>query len=276
MRASTASKRTSILFSASNTKIASSYSEQLCIRSRSGKHANFQDSKDVTVTSRSENEIQYEKLTFSDDKSNDRNTFLLEIHEEFNGDIAQFGLKFWEKVCSASSEVAERIASQQLKSITYSDRYLQSPEPVLLLAEVLSAVAKENPEQIIIETFFRDNQRSSSSISHNWSSSQDFESVLSSWIECRSKIKPSISVEYELRHTPHRRMMSLNFDSGSSVKIYLDQGFGYWRLNCSKGAHRFSFYSDVKTQALEMQRAFKNSDVKNGGEWKTPITIRLG
>ncbi|WP_018274880.1 DEAD/DEAH box helicase [Teredinibacter turnerae] len=233
------------------------------------------DSRDVTVTTKSENEIQYEKLSFSAEKANDKNTFLLEIHEEFNGKIAQFGLSFWKKVFSISSEVAEIITHQKLKSIIYSDRYLQSPEPVLLLTEVLSVLGKRKPDQITIETFFRDNERSSSTISHNWSSSLDFDNILSTWIEYRTQIQPSISVEYELRDTPHRRRMSLSFESGRCVNIYLDQGFGYWRLNCSKGAHRFSFHSDLKTQISDMQRAFQNSEVKNGGDWKTPITIKL-
>lgn len=235
------------------------------------------DSKDVTVTTRSENVIQYETLKIGNVISTKQSvhTFLLEIHEDLDGDLSTFGLNFWKMICSVDTKVAELMSSDQLCEVTYSDRYLQSPEPALLMSEVLAVIGTKNPSQIRIETFFRDNDRNPSTISHNWSSSQDFENILAGWIEYRCHIKPSICVAYELRDIPHRRMMCLKFESGKELKIYLDQGFGYWRLICTKGAHKFGFLSDLKTQISDMQRAFKNSTVETGGDWKTPVTVML-
>jgi hypothetical protein len=235
------------------------------------------ESSEVTVISNNEDVIKYTPVNLESEVEfkDNINATVLEIHQEFNGTLSSFGEKFWKYICEKNTELNEAIKNERISEINYSDRYLQSPESVLLLSEILASANFNGVDSIIIETLFRDIDRKSFVISHNWPSLGDFEKIFETWITHRTKLIPSIIIEHELRDTPHRRLLSLKFESGKKADIYLDQGFGYWRLNCKKGTHRYSFEANLERQKIDMSHSFKNAEVINGGDWKTPITVHF-
>src|SRR5690606_40383710 len=59
-----------------------------------------------------------------------------------NGSLSQFGLRFWDYVGDHIDGLAAlmRDDSIQVASVRYSDRYLQSPAYILLLASLLEPI----------------------------------------------------------------------------------------------------------------------------------------
>lgn len=82
------------------------------------------------------------------------------------------------------------------------------------------------------------------------------------------QIAQTTSVEFAQRaDLAHARVLSL-VDSRSTVKIYLDQGVGFWRMNASEP---FDFTRDAASQALRLLQ----STAAASGDRNKPMPIWL-
>jgi DEAD/DEAH box helicase domain-containing protein len=68
--------------------------------------------------------------------------YAIAITTELNGSRRHFGQRAWQRVCEAVPQLHQRLVGPQpLAAVHYSDRYLRSPLTVLLLRDLLGALA---------------------------------------------------------------------------------------------------------------------------------------
>jgi hypothetical protein len=83
------------------------------------------------------------------------------------------------------------------------------------------------------------------------------------------QISQSTSVEFAQRaDLAHARVLSLVY-SNSTVKVYLDQGVGFWRMNASEP---FDFTRDAASQAQGLLQS--NGAVSGDRNKPMPIWLR--
>jgi DEAD/DEAH box helicase domain-containing protein len=179
-------------------------------------------------------------------------TALCSLTNELNGRVEDFGETFWRFVSQRSPLVGGRLEQNTpLVSIEYSDRYLNSPLPVRLLAEVIAhAPGMSSSSAVKLITTDQVSNFSSSSptlLKHDWQVLKHRDNVLqgglSGALGGRFTLlkKPKFDV-------PHGRVLRLKFADGG-VTILLDQGFGYW---WPTRAIRFDFSATVADQVREL------------------------
>jgi len=202
----------------------------------------------------------------------------LEITNQFNGKAATFGHEFWKEILAQEPTLIELLKHDELLSIHYSDRYLQSPSSLLLITQVVSFICSASTIQpeIEIDMLFNTKERSGYLLHHDWQNFDDCHEAYEMWIAFKSKVKPSIVIHTERSKIAHRRKLVLEFSSGKQLTIRLDQGLGYWQLSSgSSYSTKFNFSSDIFEQ-LEQLKALENTLLVNNSEdWSTDISYRL-
>lgn len=186
--------------------------------------------------------------------------FRLEIRNELDGLTSKFG----EQLIIAIQEATGKSLVEGVGEITelsYHDRYLNAPLPAALLLEFLSAIKRTYPDRWNVSTAtigvapFQENAdsfRRPSMPFNNWSKVAQRDSAILEGFEycgitCNLK---TISKSDAL----HARVLEIKASDGHSTKIWLDQGFSYWRTpaiarqNPYKYAPRFPFDGDEKAQ----------------------------
>ncbi|MBJ6609931.1 MAG: DUF1998 domain-containing protein [Candidatus Thiothrix moscowensis] len=237
----------------------------------------WHQSNEVTVESETELAIDVLTINTADwyQFSDEKNNYLFEVCDELNGDLRYFGLRFWNKIREQIPIFGKLMSSSKLVTVRYSDRYLQSPSYILLLAQILGELGREDSYALSINTVFKDKDRVGHLIYHDWDSSYDFEKVLSQWIKYCTNVKPHLDIALETRSVPHRRILSLEFDSGETVQIRFDQGVGYWQLQCIGGVHRFDFNRSSDEQVMRLKESLLKIKVINSDAWSTDIHIDI-
>lgn len=169
----------------------------------------------------------------------------LNIKSECDGSIIDFGKKFWHEI---SDKLGEIITDKgPLREIYYRDRYLVTPLHASLLYQMISALNENISKQTRIEIATADINRSNVapySFTDNWSAQESRDQVMRGTLE---EITGS-AVQLKSSHrsnVAHNRELQLNFESGESIKIFLDEGVGCWR---SSGTKSFDFTAGVNKQ----------------------------
>ncbi len=157
----------------------------------------------------------------------------LEIRDQLNGAISDFGRRFWQQMFGASPRLRQRLGHpQRLHAVLYSDRYLRSPLTMRLLYEVLNHL-REQPGGIgpgtavrIITAQLPSSQHTVPvTIAHDWQNErirQDAaRGLFSGWpipvnIESRN-----------LHNIRHARELILTLADQSTWVVRLDQGLGF-------------------------------------------------
>ncbi|OHX11544.1 hypothetical protein BI347_17950 [Chromobacterium sphagni] len=154
----------------------------------------------------------------------------LDLREELDGSIEAFGHAFWQLLCEKSPALAQLLEQDEVKSISYFDRYLKSPLPVSLLLSVLyeltrySAASGGGHKCIVQSQPFQNARSSSYAIWHDWADCQERDARLKDALNY-------LGYEGEVRSVPcmaHGRLLEMTFTSGRRVRIRLDQGLSYW------------------------------------------------
>jgi len=176
-------------------------------------------------------------------------TRFLEVRDELDGPIAGFGERLAKLLLPAIRDVAGA-SSGVLMRIDYSDRYLQSPLVVRLLAEGLAglrdvfAVRDERLPVTVRTNSFKPNERQPFAPDHDWQ-----------WDEDRRDVTDLLAKQYELDLSlteggaGHGRVMTLHFKGETTVKLVFDQGFGPWR---TPRYARFDFGQGAAEQARKL------------------------
>ena len=207
------------------------------------------------------------------------------LQHEVNGSLQGFGKRFWEIITKEHQTANTQIlnSSFDVVSISYSDRYLFSPLPVALLADLVSGLKQivgqsrwDNPQITITTTNVRAG-----------GGNQPFGKLFSDW--------PDLNIRDQvLKHTfdylgmnirlqvlnkfsvQHGRVFEVEFSDKKILTVRMDQGLSYWRLETFNVSQRFSSAFDF-SQTIEDQG--KNlAELRapiEGGSMKTELFVKL-
>ena len=197
------------------------------------------------------------------------NAIELSITTELNVALGSFGDKAWQLILDKAPELAGLIKGQQkLVQVTYSDRYIRSPDIVIFLRIFLLALKKQLGAfdvntSLQIHTCPVDlrNVYQPRSSDNDWRDAQDRKNV----IEClfRTGYGNLVFTEHQAHELPHARVLTLKWDDGSKWDVRFDQGFGYWK---SKTKEPFPFDRGVPKQLetiAEMDFNVSNAQYSN-------------
>ncbi len=161
---------------------------------------------------------------------------VLELRNQLDGPIGDFGTKFWNLALQKSPALMARFQGpQRVVRVCYSDRYLRSPTVVRLLYQtferLLSLQTTKGPDKVrgeVLSSYLpRDSRVSATTFDNDWESEDLRRDVLDGVLG-----HLGLNVKFERRSTrqlPHARTLEVHWDDGGSVVIGLDQGFGSWR-----------------------------------------------
>ncbi|HEB70649.1 MAG TPA: DEAD/DEAH box helicase [Desulfobulbus sp.] len=186
----------------------------------------------------------------------DQDTRTIEIGQELDGQLADFGTKAWNLLIAKEEGLQKKLAGREPVSLLeYTDRYLCSPLMLLLLHNLLKGLQGfpggiGTTTQVSISTtaLQPDGTKTPFLLFHDWQSNPMRRQVygqLFSW--CPDF---SLNDHYTRRDLLHTRMLTLRWPNGTGYEIRLDQGIGYWQTE-----RRVPFPFD---QLAEHQAAFLN------------------
>lgn len=176
----------------------------------------------------------------------------IKLKQECDGQMAKFGQGFWQ----ALAEQADfDLPSDSIKEIYYRDRYLVSPLHASLLYRLLGhlqpCIGKDTTVEILTAEFDRHHRGDNSyAVNHNWGQQKDRDQVVRGVIEeltgghVRLTAKPKKEID-------HSRELSITWQDGTSMRLYLDEGVGCWRIN---GMQSFEFGGSVSHQIKDVAR----------------------
>lgn len=154
-------------------------------------------------------------------------TRYIEIGSTLDGALNSFGERFAMMFAPAIRAAG---GSGTLIGLTYSDRYLASPLTVRLLADALAGLRDAlapGATQLAVDVVtnpLRIEERHPFMPEHDWQSEQDRADVLHGVFAAAG-----FASQLKADGADHGRIIRLDFDAGSSVRIILDSGFGPWR-----------------------------------------------
>lgn len=169
---------------------------------------------------------------------------VISVSTELNGTVKEFGALFWTKMFKESSVLLNKMQTNKVKSIEYCDRYLAAPLPVSICLNVINALLTYYPNSTaqIRTGSLKYSSDLPQSIMDNWNCDAARKEDVEECIHLSgTKIEFLTESKY---HLPHARSLNLTFDDDSIVKIWLDQGFGYWFANKH---HRYNSYQQYLT-----------------------------
>lgn len=141
-----------------------------------------------------------------------------------------------------------------ISAIRYSDRYLRSPLTTAIslraLAGLRDALAGEGariPVSLVSSPLDSRKSQIPYLIYHDWQRADDREAVIG-----RLAAALSLDIATDLSGAPHARELQLQYTGNRGVRLYLDQGFGYWQV---QGAQRFDFSAPPARQARQLEEA---------------------
>jgi hypothetical protein len=216
---------------------------------------------------------------------------LVHVTSELNGSTLQFGNQLWKLIAGACPDLKQRFESgtADLIELSYSDRYLKAPLPVLLLLRALTALketvgSRWRVTNALLATTPCDPAaycRRIGRVSDDWRDSTIRDAVIAEAFGNALSTRVELNV---LTHKDiaHARTLTLGFGASGSgraidiVRVLLDQGFGYWKSQeAARGlASRtdFNFSSEVTQQAGHLRQV--NFSVR-GQDYPTVIAAAV-
>lgn len=228
-------------------------------------------SDEITVQSEQFHEIIGKQISFKAEK--EIGAVEVSALSELNGPLIGFGKRLLTHLTNANVNLEKHISTNTLQSITYTDRYIQSPTSMMMLCEFLSAIPKNDRTSIEVFTCFTDKKAPPGyAIQHDWVYEDDYQDIFTAWLQynCSEKAKLNVVGKHEV---PHRRSLTLKFDGGHESTITFDQGVGYWRVEVERGLHKLDFNQDPKQQLVKLAKALEKARVVNSANWETWFTV---
>jgi len=163
--------------------------------------------------------------------------------------VRDFGKRFVEKL-KPKMEAAGVWKRESLVKISYTDRYLNAPLPMLLLLRTCQTLSDElrtdEPAKINVAVQPLKQDRQPYLIFHDWAC-EDARVDVARWLGDRL----DLDVELHVKENPaHGRRLELEYADGLKTVILLDQGFGYWRTTGRSLHHNFRAKSEDQARAL--------------------------
>lgn len=204
----------------------------------------------------------------------------VEIVQQFNGRLTSFGEAFWKGMFNSNPGLLQFLSTEKIESVTYSDRYIQSPSSMLMITQLLGFLCKGSKTitSLIIETLYHEKDQSGKYLHHDWQDKDDFISAYEAWGEYQTSIKPQVICYINRSNIAHRRLLTLRLSSGKELIFKLDQGVGYWKLSelgSKFNTIRYSFQSDLDPQLRSLKELEEKLIVKNSEDWSTDVTYKV-
>ncbi|MBA3726914.1 MAG: DUF1998 domain-containing protein [Armatimonadetes bacterium] len=181
-------------------------------------------------------------------------TTLIYVTTQLDGDIEAFGAAFWSLVAKNAPSIGRRAsATTALRSIGYSDRYLNSPLPVRLLREVLTKAPGIDAATIVRLTtgdaVSGILHSSPTLLKHDWRLNAHRDVVLQDVFAADFGSRFCL-IKRPKHQVTHGRTLRLEYVDGV-VSVLLDQGFGYW---VPQRPIRFDFSAGGVDQVRDLRR----------------------
>lgn len=223
--------------------------------------------------------VPYEFATVTSNHENAKGIVDISIQDHLNGSFVGFGERFCNLIASKDSRISDVLASGKIRTLKYSDRYIQNPTAVAMLGALITAFkSKLLPDSCVsVKTLFKAGRTQGRKAYEDWSSQTDFEKFSENWLAAMVGKKVDIVVEASNRDIPHHRCLDVEYDDGNRLKVRFDQGVAYWqiRFNSSRDVW-FDFDAAVKDQLIHMAKAAEFSDVQNSEQkWATDVLVEL-
>lgn len=183
-------------------------------------------------------------------------THRLELRNELDGPVIGFGKRL---LSALEAELGESLfaTNADMVEVRYHDRYLNSPLPVSLLLEFISAVKTVYAGRWGVTKFslmlspFIEEPRSGMSpnkIWHNWSHPDARDRAVEAAFEF-SGIEANV-ISRSKQDAIHARRLDFMLDNGNTVQVWFDQGCSYWQIpRANPGAGRSWFPFDKSAEA---------------------------
>ncbi len=206
-------------------------------------------------------------------KSSSESGKKIEINKELNGEIKSFGKRFWDYIGNEFPLLANDLKNSTLKSVEYSDRYLQSPWYMVLLGEIIRGLPFNSQTSFNLQTLFTEKKTKGRFINHDWQNPTDMSEVLALWFTQGIKLSCFLDLHENKAKISHRRELTLIFENDNSYSIGFDQGVGYWNHDLGRNKHYFDFSGEVNDQLMKMVEVWSEGKVKNAADWETVVYI---
>ncbi len=210
-----------------------------------------------------------------------QNADKISFRKELNGDVSKFGKRFWRTIQKHCPDLLEGALKRKVTTVTYSDRYLNSPEPLTMLHSTLQAMPFDCTEDVRMEIRALTNQnnkyvRYQDSILSNWGDGEDQAKKLfmKAWFNRIAHFpKVHISLEERRNALPHARILILEFEDGSQLELFPDQGFGAWTITDRR--LRFPFDENLEYQLAWIEDNMSSIQVRNRDDHDIPSFVKL-
>lgn len=196
---------------------------------------------------------------------------VVEFSDKLNGRVISFPTRFAQLLRDEAPALRHQFSTDRVTKIRYSDRYLKSPWVLLLLEKMLSSFPLNDCE-IEVQTVKVQGEFTSQFIDANWIDSEDQRAVIAEWLGFNLKAQVTVHMESTPKTMSHGRVLSLEWESGKTTKILLDQGVGYWD-KVRTNNDRFNFRGDVAQQLQAIQEYQNFAIMINSASWPTFITV---
>lgn len=186
--------------------------------------------------------------------------------------IRQFGARLVNRVLKEELEGIGLWKPGRLVGLSYSDRYLKAPLPVLLmlrtaaaLRDALAPAVSRLPLSIVTQAIREDRYLGRGRrLRDNWHDNASRADVVRALAELLG-----FQIDYDDADAPHARKLTMAYDDGSLAVLLFDQGFGFWRAQ-SGDRHNFGLGAWTQAKSLAECSAFV------GGKGETYIAVKRG
>lgn len=201
---------------------------------------------------------------------------IVEVTSQLDGPLNTMKKRIAAFIDDQMPELATLLANDQAVSVSYSDRYLKSPWSLMLLSSFLDLFRNDQLQSLAVQTLAPSGSHPSYLLSHDWMRIDDQAAILELWLKSQFDIAPNIHVMNSPRDLLHCRVITVNWMSGKTSKILLDQGMGYWRGRMPyRDQMGFDFNASPHEQVLQMIEKFSSAHVQQSGEWPTYISCSM-
>lgn len=187
----------------------------------------------------------------------------LDIRNECSGSAEDAGRKLAERIAAALEENLID-GSGDIQKVIYRDRYLNAPLSAMLLTAFVAAMKQRyadrwaNPPIEIVTVAVPDSQNSYATptlVQHNWRDTEARNNALRAGFDYCGMT--AVVRVLDKHMVPHARVLEFGAEGGQKLRIWLDQGFGYWnpKRGDGHGAHylaRFPFNASVQIQGAAL------------------------
>lgn len=201
----------------------------------------------------------------------------LSVQDDLDGPVRSFGARFWKLIGASVDQPLDVLMQGGLKSVSYTDRYLQSPALLAILGSVLQSMKNWFDDRVDVEvrTAFHAKHRTANRVFDDWTEQGDFARFATQWLSKMTGSAVGVVIARSNRDIAHHRTLKLEFEHGRWLEIRLDQGFGYWQIRCAASEDRwFDFGLPVEDQLMHLARIAEGAQVKGSSErFGTPVVI---